>query len=385
MKKTNRSIIFIIAFFLLMTIIPAGLRSSADLDSVYDFDYINAGFIVKNSLILKIGEPKALLNGEIKQIDENNPNVVPFIGENDRTLVPVRFIAESLGYTVDYEAQEKKITISDYFNNSIVMYINVAIIEINGITFDIDASPVLTPESRTFIPLRAFVEIGLRRKIAYVASEQIIIISDYIINTDLAEEIAQDAIEIFAGSPVFSFPAYGATFVYPVSYPEKNGAYTYFISGDEGERYNSLFNPLHLAVDYNISAANEARDIFAVYPGIVEEIVESNSGYGNRVIIKHTSPDGTEFYSLYAHLAKIKVSKKAGVSAGQIIGEMGNSGTGGIHLHMTVWTGAMSKGPEQEIINPTSSEEITSTGKAAGVYGRIFYDIRKLVELQRLF
>jgi len=54
-------------------------------------------------------------------------------------------------------------------------------------------------------------------------------------------------------------------------------------------------------------------------------------------------------------------------------------------VEIEVRTGADSTDPEQEVSNPTSSETITSTGKATGKNERVFYDIRKLIELQKLF
>ncbi len=47
---------------------------------------------------LQIGNKDAKINGEVIQIDPNNPEVVPFI-ENGRTLLPMRFVAENLGAT----------------------------------------------------------------------------------------------------------------------------------------------------------------------------------------------------------------------------------------------------------------------------------------------
>ena len=398
MNKFNRSIIFILVIFMLTALFPISLNSLDDTDFIdgpeetketeeTEPEKLDVDTVINNSLILKIGNCKALINGEIKQIDEKNPNVVPFIDENNRTLVPVRFIAENLGYEVEYDAQDKIITMtndSDDFFNFIVMYINMPIIIVNREEFYLDTAPLITPDNRTVIPLRAFVEIGLKQKVAYINSEKIIIISDFDIDPDLAEETAANAKNKFIS--VSSSAISVAAFVYPVSYPQRNAAQIYFLVGDEGERYKSHFNPQHLAVDFNITSVNSERDIFAIYPGIVEETVESNIAYGNRVIIKHTLPNGTIFYSLYAHLAKIKVFKKASVSAGQIIGEMGSTGAGtGIHLHMTVWIGPMSKSPEQDVTEPTEDETITSTGKAVGRCGRIFYDIRKVVELQKLF
>ena len=65
--------------------------------------------------------------------------------------------------------------------------------------------------------------------------------------------------------------------------------------------------------------------------------------YGNCINIKHTLEDGTEFYSFYAHLARIDVSKNQIVTQGQVIGIQGGAKTDpghgsstGSHLHFEI-------------------------------------------------
>lgn len=59
-----------------------------------------------------INNPVAYVNGKKVQIDPDNPNVKPLIVPPGRTLVPLRFVAENLGCKVDWEPNEKKITIT---------------------------------------------------------------------------------------------------------------------------------------------------------------------------------------------------------------------------------------------------------------------------------
>ena len=63
---------------------------------------------------LWIDKNTALVNGEYKLIDQTNPKVVPVIIPPGRTMLPIRFIAENLGCTVDWDAtlREVKITYS---------------------------------------------------------------------------------------------------------------------------------------------------------------------------------------------------------------------------------------------------------------------------------
>jgi len=59
---------------------------------------------------LWIDNPKAKVNGVEVWIDPNNHNVKPII-VNSRTMLPARFVAESLGCTVDWEAKTKTVTL----------------------------------------------------------------------------------------------------------------------------------------------------------------------------------------------------------------------------------------------------------------------------------
>ena len=60
---------------------------------------------------LWIDKPQAEVNGETKWIDSNNHDVKPII-INDRTMLPLRFVAESLGCTVNWDPDTRKITIT---------------------------------------------------------------------------------------------------------------------------------------------------------------------------------------------------------------------------------------------------------------------------------
>jgi sugar lactone lactonase YvrE len=62
-------------------------------------------------LTLVIGKSSALVNGKSTLIDSTNPKVVPLI-LNSRTMLPLRFIAESLGADVQWEASTQTITIT---------------------------------------------------------------------------------------------------------------------------------------------------------------------------------------------------------------------------------------------------------------------------------
>jgi len=74
--------------------------------------------LANNTVELTINKPTAYLNGFAIPIDSNNSKVVPQI-INGRTMVPLRFVAESLGILVDYNASNKQITLTYYIKKNI--------------------------------------------------------------------------------------------------------------------------------------------------------------------------------------------------------------------------------------------------------------------------
>jgi hypothetical protein len=63
----------------------------------------------ENVIELWIGENIAKVNGEDVMLDED-PSIRPFI-KNSRTVVPIRFISEALGFEVNWNEETKEITI----------------------------------------------------------------------------------------------------------------------------------------------------------------------------------------------------------------------------------------------------------------------------------
>ena len=63
-----------------------------------------------HTIILTIGKNTAIVDGIKTPIDPDNPNVVPII-INGRTYIPLRFIAEHLNCTIDWDPMTKTVTI----------------------------------------------------------------------------------------------------------------------------------------------------------------------------------------------------------------------------------------------------------------------------------
>jgi hypothetical protein len=88
-----------------------------------------------NNIVLWIGKSEAYVNGVMKWIDSTNHKVKPII-VNDRTMVPIRFVAESLGCKVLWNGKTKTVTIILHREESVLKE-NCIYSAMNGISTDI--------------------------------------------------------------------------------------------------------------------------------------------------------------------------------------------------------------------------------------------------------
>lgn len=95
----------------------------------------------------------------------------------------------------------------------------------------------------------------------------------------------------------------------------------------------------HKGVDY---AADYGTPVYAAADGVIQERryqfnASSGTGWGNMILIKHDSPEGSQ--TRYAHLACFAdgISVGSRVTKGQLIGFVGNTGgSTGAHLHFEI-------------------------------------------------
>lgn len=66
----------------------------------------------ETSIELWISKNSAKVNGEYKLIDASNPEVKPIVVPPGRTMLPIRFVAETLGCQVDWNPTKKEIKIT---------------------------------------------------------------------------------------------------------------------------------------------------------------------------------------------------------------------------------------------------------------------------------
>ncbi|WP_179295439.1 stalk domain-containing protein [Bacillus sp. FJAT-45350] len=91
---------------------------------------------------------------ELDIIIRNNKvrmDVEPFIDNNFRTMVPVRFVTEELGYFVHWEPATRKVIIKGDKDIELIIGQNTALVNNNRIQMDTQA---VLSNQRTFVPLR---------------------------------------------------------------------------------------------------------------------------------------------------------------------------------------------------------------------------------------
>lgn len=98
------------------------------------------------SIVLQLNSLTATVQGSQKTLD-----VAPYT-VNNRTLVPLRFIAEGLGSKVDWNPTNQSITVT--LNNSIItLWINQKLANVNGKFVNLDVAPSIF-KGRTMVPIR---------------------------------------------------------------------------------------------------------------------------------------------------------------------------------------------------------------------------------------
>ena len=109
----------------------------------------------KTVIVLRIGKSTFTVNGISNTLD--SPPVI----KNSRTLLPIRAIIESLGGTVGWDSNEKKVTVI-LGSTTIELWIGKNTAKVNGVNTLIDATnSKVVPEiinSRTMLPLRFVTE-----------------------------------------------------------------------------------------------------------------------------------------------------------------------------------------------------------------------------------
>ncbi|MBQ9428449.1 MAG: copper amine oxidase N-terminal domain-containing protein [Clostridia bacterium] len=104
----------------------------------------------KTEVKLTIGQTTAYVNGEAKTLD-----VAPVI-ENSRTLMPLRFIAEAMGATVEWDGATSTATLTEG-ENVVVITLGSTTATVGGVAKTLDV-PAESRNGRTLLPVRFIAE-----------------------------------------------------------------------------------------------------------------------------------------------------------------------------------------------------------------------------------
>jgi RHS repeat-associated protein len=101
-------------------------------------------------------------------------------------------------------------------------------------------------------------------------------------------------------------------------------------------------NGIHPGVDLNYGVNSEGGNLYAIADGTVVYVGEPANGSapGYIIVIKHTV-EGVNYYSVYFHISTdtnlgTPLSVGTQVKAGDVVAQMGRSGTNEVHLHFEV-------------------------------------------------
>ncbi|WP_031514033.1 CotH kinase family protein [Desulfofalx alkaliphila] len=134
------------------------VTAEVELDGLHEFVVIHGVSVIE----LKIGEQEASINGKVFTLDAE-----PFITEEERTMVPVRFVSEALGAEVNWASKTRQVIIKDG-DTEIIMPIDGDAVTVNGVEDSIDA-PAEIVDGSAFVPLR-FVSDKLGAAVDYDAA-----------------------------------------------------------------------------------------------------------------------------------------------------------------------------------------------------------------------
>lgn len=140
------------------------------------------------------------VNGKLVQLDQK-----PIIDQNNRTLVPIRFISEELGAKVDWNDATQQVTITKG-SKVIELTIGKTTAKINGTTYQLDTKPIVK-NGRTLVPVR-FIAEALGTEVKWDANTRTVAIKETIEEVKITYPIIpknnNDMIKLVESLPSFS-------------------------------------------------------------------------------------------------------------------------------------------------------------------------------------
>ena len=148
---------------------------------------------LKESVILYLDNPNAYVNLFQVPVDANNAEVKPY-AKDGRTMVPVRFISESIGAKVGWDDAAQTVTVS-LGRKTIKIRIGDTTMEVGGEKVTLDV-PAVTENGRTMLPLRAVVE-ALDKKVFWDDRGLIVITDETVLDADKDKAVIDKIVSYF--------------------------------------------------------------------------------------------------------------------------------------------------------------------------------------------
>ncbi|SEO83294.1 trypsin-like peptidase domain-containing protein [Paenibacillus sp. OV219] len=142
-----KRIIIILAAAMIWGLIPAGAS--------YANEQLDFQVLFKKAIILYQGSPNAIVDLSDKVIDESNYDVTP-LASHGRTLVPLRFIGESLGALVSWNMSDSTVAIQGK-SLTVKLKLGSTQMSVGGAVKKLDV-PMQNLKGRVYVPLRAVSE-----------------------------------------------------------------------------------------------------------------------------------------------------------------------------------------------------------------------------------
>lgn len=107
------------------------------------------------TIVLTLGSPMMTVNGVSKEIDPGKGTVPAVV--NQRTFIPIRAVIEEMGGTAGWDQAEQKVTIT-LGSSVVELWIGSTAIRVNGVQTSMDVTPYVSSTCRTMLPVRFVTE-----------------------------------------------------------------------------------------------------------------------------------------------------------------------------------------------------------------------------------
>lgn len=115
---------------------------------------------------------KIMIDGQELRIPTGEPKA--YIDKDNRTVIPIKFIAVALGIEVDWNGKQQLVTFTDA-DTTVKLKIGERQATVNGKTVYFDTQAVIT-QARTFVPLK-FVSESFGAKVDWIANTKTVVIT----------------------------------------------------------------------------------------------------------------------------------------------------------------------------------------------------------------